>query len=239
MHFCYALVAAPPASVSGKTGGGRRTYVGYTVDPRRRLRQHNREITGGARATRGARWHHVAVVAGFQTQQQGLQFEWAWKFWTRKKRWRGPTGRIRGLHHVLLKPRWTRQAPPAPSVPLRVFIRDHAGWHDLLRTRLEPPLPPHIITHLVPADAWWDRLAAEVHDPAAHGVLVGPGDPQTGARDRVLDPPAAPVHAGGTSTRRRTRDVGMQTIVPWRWAQPVGRRRHGHPPRGRARSWPE
>ena len=55
------------------------TYVGATVNPTRRLRQHNREIKGGAKyTTRGkGRWRYVCVVYGFQTKVQALQFEWA------------------------------------------------------------------------------------------------------------------------------------------------------------------
>ena len=44
MYVCYALLSK----------GGKRTYVGVTNDPRRRLRQHRRELAGGARATDGA-----------------------------------------------------------------------------------------------------------------------------------------------------------------------------------------
>ena len=65
------------------------TYVGATVDLERRLRQHNKEIKGGAFATgakvlKGETWIRVAHVAGFPDWQSALQFEWRWKQLTRK-----------------------------------------------------------------------------------------------------------------------------------------------------------
>lgn len=65
------------------------TYVGATVDPDRRLRQHNKEIKGGAHATgakvaAGESWTRVCYVAGFPTWQAALQFEWRFKQISRK-----------------------------------------------------------------------------------------------------------------------------------------------------------
>jgi structure-specific endonuclease subunit SLX1 len=65
------------------------TYVGATVDLERRLRQHNKEIKGGAYATsskvlKGETWIRVAHVAGFPDWPSALQFEWRWKQLTRK-----------------------------------------------------------------------------------------------------------------------------------------------------------
>ena len=73
MSFVYLLEA------SNKT-----TYVGATVDLDRRLRQHNGEIKGGARATtskvsKGETWKRVCYVQGFPDWQAALQFEWRWK----------------------------------------------------------------------------------------------------------------------------------------------------------------
>jgi len=69
--------------------GDNSTYVGATVDLNRRLRQHNKEIKGGATATgikveRGETWVRVAYVEGFPDWQAALQFEWRWKQLSRK-----------------------------------------------------------------------------------------------------------------------------------------------------------
>jgi len=66
------------------------TYVGATVDLNRRLRQHNKEIKGGAYATgakveKGIVWIRACHVAGFPDWPAALQFEWRWKQLTRKQ----------------------------------------------------------------------------------------------------------------------------------------------------------
>jgi predicted GIY-YIG superfamily endonuclease len=65
------------------------TYVGATVDVDRRLRQHNKEIKGGAHATgakvaAGKSWTRVCYVSGFPDWSSALQFEWRWKQLSRK-----------------------------------------------------------------------------------------------------------------------------------------------------------
>jgi predicted GIY-YIG superfamily endonuclease len=53
-----------------------RTYTGCTNNLRRRLRQHNGEISGGARSTRGQRWYVHASVHGFASAREALRFEY-------------------------------------------------------------------------------------------------------------------------------------------------------------------
>jgi structure-specific endonuclease subunit SLX1 len=65
------------------------TYVGATIDPDRRLRQHNHEISGGAHATgvkvaKGEIWNRVCYISGFPTWSSALQFEWRFKQISRK-----------------------------------------------------------------------------------------------------------------------------------------------------------
>ena len=60
------------------------TYVGATVDIDRRLRQHNKEISGGAFATgskvvSGEVWERICYVSGFPNWTAALQFEWRFK----------------------------------------------------------------------------------------------------------------------------------------------------------------
>ena len=78
MSYVYLLV-----STSGNT------YVGATVNLVRRLRQHNRELTGGAHATgikvaQGESWARAAHISGFPDWKSALQFEWKWKQISRK-----------------------------------------------------------------------------------------------------------------------------------------------------------
>jgi structure-specific endonuclease subunit SLX1 len=65
------------------------TYIGATVDLDRRLKQHNKELSGGAIATsnkvlKGEIWRRHCYVSGFPTWQAALQFEWRWKQISRK-----------------------------------------------------------------------------------------------------------------------------------------------------------
>jgi predicted GIY-YIG superfamily endonuclease len=61
-----------------------RTYVGFSTNVDRRLRQHNGELVGGAKYTHGSHWTRLCTITGFPTQQSALQFEWKWKYLSRK-----------------------------------------------------------------------------------------------------------------------------------------------------------
>lgn len=67
MHCCYLIT----------TEKRDRIYIGYTVDFERRLRQHNGEITGGAKKTSKYRpWYPLVLISGFEDNHQALRFEY-------------------------------------------------------------------------------------------------------------------------------------------------------------------
>ena len=71
------------------TEDDRSTYVGATVDPARRLRQHNKEIKGGAKATSarvasGHKWRRLCRIVGFPDNHAALSFEWRLKSLARR-----------------------------------------------------------------------------------------------------------------------------------------------------------
>tara|TARA_X000000950_G_C13454542_1_gene473316 strand:- start:208 stop:585 length:378 start_codon:yes stop_codon:yes gene_type:complete len=60
------------------------TYIGATVDLDKRIRQHNKEIKGGATATsnkvlNGEAWSYICYVENFPSWNEALKFEWRWK----------------------------------------------------------------------------------------------------------------------------------------------------------------
>lgn len=68
-HYCYILYNTT----------NKRSYVGYTSNPFRRLRQHNRIIKGGAKYTQNAsgHWEYLAVITSDTLDKQSaLSLEW-------------------------------------------------------------------------------------------------------------------------------------------------------------------
>jgi structure-specific endonuclease subunit SLX1 len=121
-QYVYLLV-----STSGST------YVGATVDLDHRLRQHNKEIKGGAVATsikvaKGETWRRHCYISGFPTWQAALQFEWRWKQIHRKlPRTTTPLeNRMKALQQLLSldRPTLKAQAFSEWSVPPEIHIEE-------------------------------------------------------------------------------------------------------------------
>ena len=78
-YYVYILESSDKAS----------TYVGATINLDHRLRQHNKDLAGGAHATsikvaQGHTWRRVCHVEGFPDWSAALQFEWRLKQLSRK-----------------------------------------------------------------------------------------------------------------------------------------------------------
>lgn len=59
-------------------------YIGYTNNPYNRIRQHNRLIKGGAKATANYTWKYVGLIFNIEDNIEGLQIEWRLKHATKK-----------------------------------------------------------------------------------------------------------------------------------------------------------
>lgn len=91
VYCCYLLTSANPRYE-------RHTYIGFTVNPSRRLRQHNGELVNGALKTHTKRpWDMVVVCHGFPNKADALKFEWAWQNPTKSKRTKEMAKGLKGV----------------------------------------------------------------------------------------------------------------------------------------------
>ena len=101
------------------------TYIGATVNLDKRIRQHNREIKGGAVATsnkvdKGEVWSYVCYIENCPTWNAALQCEWRWKQISRQIQKMKPSQRPRerrleALATLLALERPTSKAEPYSS----------------------------------------------------------------------------------------------------------------------------
>ena len=98
------------------------TYIGATVNLEKRIRQHNKEIKGGATATsikvlQGEKWNYYCYVENFPEYNEALKFEWRWKQISRLIQKKNPSinpreKRMQALTQLLQLDRSTSKAIP-------------------------------------------------------------------------------------------------------------------------------
>lgn len=100
MHYCYILHHCYSKA----------TYNGYTNNLTKRLRQHNGEISGGARSTSRFEggWSYLCIIANRNPNwdsRRALSLEWHIRYPTNKrprpKEYQGPIGRLLSISGVL------------------------------------------------------------------------------------------------------------------------------------------
>jgi len=106
-YYCYIIHSINPTFPNS-------TYNGSTNNLTRRLRQHNGEIVGGAKATKGkGPWEYFVIWEGFQTYKEALSCEWRIKHPTntrkRPSQYTGVKGRVKSLNLLTGLDTWTKQ----------------------------------------------------------------------------------------------------------------------------------
>ena len=125
------------------------TYNGSTNNPKRRLRQHNQEISGGAVYTKKAPgdWEIYFLMTGFPDHKNALSCEWRIKHTEGKPRSKRPpqhsgvNGRVFAMNQILQLDRWTQQCQHYNrDLQFTIYLADDiVGQIDL------GSLPPNVI----------------------------------------------------------------------------------------------
>ena len=104
------------------------SYVGMTNNFERRIRQHNKEIKGGAKYTsKRDNWYPICIIDGFKDKRSACQCEWRLKHGGTGKL-RGANGRVQYLSkfisQVPLKgdKKWTQKSEPINDQKLTFYI---------------------------------------------------------------------------------------------------------------------
>lgn len=108
-----------------------RTYVGATNCFSRRIRQHNAEISGGAKSTKGWKWKPIILVRGFPTRHDLLRFEWLWKHSKQFTTHKSPMKRIEILNHLLSTDEFKKHLWVETTPEIAGFVSCENGISDL------------------------------------------------------------------------------------------------------------
>ena len=103
--------------------------MGYTNNFVRRIRQHNRELSNGAKYTSsGGPWILGMLISGFQTKIEALQFEWAIKHI--RRRCGGKKLRTQNVFIVCRKERWTKKSPTFSERDIQLHLFESCPYVD-------------------------------------------------------------------------------------------------------------
>jgi putative endonuclease len=125
-YVCYLL----------KSQTSNRTYIGVTTNLKKRLRQHNGEICGGAKYTKSNRpWIPILCVSGFYTKNQTLSFEYRVK---KKKNSKNKlvtisllNNRIKNFIHVLKLDKFTSKCINPKDAKYKIIIFNEEIYKNL------------------------------------------------------------------------------------------------------------
>jgi len=189
LYACYCLVSKNPSQPGA-------AYIGFTNNPQHRIRQHNREISGGAKKTsRKGPWRMVLFVSGFPTKVAALKFEYVWTYPNRSRyvsyftNFEPVAGRAhvtnpRNIRGVLATLLLLLTNAPFSRQPLCVYFLE-ADFYQQYREAFKAALPSHI----------------PVTFADLQSLAIEPG----------FDAPAEYVYARAASQMRPPSDVSLST----------------------------
>lgn len=130
--------------------------MGFTVDPERRLKQHNggRDKGGAVRTSQRGPWAMLLIVHGFPNMISALRFEWAWQHPKRSRR----------LHQVVAPKKAREKTLPYHLRLLQAML--HSGPWNRLALTLQWIRPD-----LVGKDAPDCKISPPGHMPVVTGPL--------------------------------------------------------------------
>ncbi len=116
------------------------TYNGCTNNFKRRIRQHNGKIKGGAKCTsRKGPWQPYCIITGFKDNIEALQTEWRIKRVEGRRRaskYCGAEGRIKGLNQILKLEQFTSKSQRLIK-DMEITIYLDKDYHHLLEEQPE------------------------------------------------------------------------------------------------------